>query len=87
MAVTVPSWFKGRQARAEEAGPHLLRLTGPNLNEWHAGIRRADNGRWVAFVRRTADAEDTIAVELSPGLTESDAWQAAFEVYRNQVII
>jgi hypothetical protein len=87
MTVTVPTWFKGRQAKAEEAGPQLLRLTGANLNEWHAGIRRAENGRWVAFVRRMPDSEDTTAVELSPWLTEFDAWQAAFEVYRNQVII
>jgi hypothetical protein len=87
MAVTVPSWFKGRQGKAEEAGPHVLRLTGPNLNEWHVGIRRAENGRWLGFVRKSPDGPDTSALELGERATEYEAWEAAFELYRNQVII
>ncbi len=87
MAVTVPSWFKGRQGKAEEAGPQLLRLTGPNLNEWYVGIRRGEMGRWVAFLRKTADGPDTATVELGPDVSEYGAWEAAFEIYRNHVII
>jgi hypothetical protein len=87
MAVTVPSWFKGRQGKAEEVAPHLLRLTGPNLNEWYIGIRRSDSGRWVAFLRKSADGPDTAAMELDEDLSEYNAWEAAFELYRNQVII
>jgi len=87
MAVTVPSWFKGRQGKAEEAGPGLLRLTGPNLNEWHVGIRRGESGRWVAFLRQAAGGPDVATTELDRDMTEYDAWEAAFEVYRNHVII
>jgi hypothetical protein len=87
MAVVVPSWFKGRQGKAEEAGPHLLKLTGPNLNDWFVGIRRDDAGGWVAFLRKSADAPDTAAVPLEPQVSEYEAWEAAFEVYRNAVII
>jgi hypothetical protein len=87
MAVTVPSWFKGRQGKAEEAAPNLLRLSAPNLNEWHLGIRRSDTGRWITFLRTSADGPDTVAVELDRDVSEYDAWDAAFEVYRNHVII
>jgi hypothetical protein len=87
MTVTVPTWFKGRQGKAEEAAPHLLRLSGPNLNEWHIGIRHGETGRWLAFVRKTAEGPDTASYELGPNAREYEAWEAAFEMYRNQVII
>ncbi len=86
MAVTVPSWFKGRQGKAEEAGPGLLRLTAPNLKEWYVGIRPRDGGRWLVFVRAQADGPDAAAVEIDPR-PEYEAWEAAFEVYRNHVVI
>jgi hypothetical protein len=86
MAVIVPSWFKGRQGKAEETAPQLLRLTAPNLNEWFLGLR-CEGSRWLAFLRRTADGPDEVVVTLDEGLEEYSAWEAAFEVYRNHVII
>jgi hypothetical protein len=86
MAVTVPSWFKGRQGKADEVGPGLLKLTAPNLKEWIIGIRRHADGRWTAFLRDTPEGTDTVAVELD-AVPEYDAWEAAFEVYRNRVIV
>jgi hypothetical protein len=86
MAVTVPSWFKGRQGKAEEAGPGLLKLTAPNLHDWYIGIRRLESGGWLAFLRSDPDGPDATAVEVDP-LPEHEAWEAAFEVYRNQVVI
>ncbi len=86
MAVIVPSWFKGRQGKAEEVRPGLLKLTAPNLREWYAGIRRLDSGGWLAFVRSEPDGADAAAVEVDP-MPEQEAWDAAFEVYRNHVII
>jgi hypothetical protein len=86
MAVTLPTWFKGRQGKSEEAAPQVLRLTAPNLNEWYIGIRRAETGGWSVFLRKTADGPDVASAELGPEAREYDAWEAAFEVYRNHVI-
>ncbi len=85
MAVIVPSWFKGRQGKAEQVSPDLLKLTAPNLKEWFAGIRRHEAG-WTAFVRAGADGPDAVAAELGP-VPEYDAWEAAFELYRKHVIV
>jgi hypothetical protein len=86
MPVVVPSWFKGRQGKAEETSPGLLKLTAPNLKEWFVGIRQLDRGNWLAELRDRADGPDAVAVELGP-IPEYDAWEAAFEIYRNHVII
>ena len=86
MAVIVPSWFKGRQGKAEELRPGLLKLTAPNLREWFVGIGRLDDAGWVAFLRDEPDGPDTATVELDP-MPEQEAWDAAFEVYRNRVVI
>jgi hypothetical protein len=86
MAVIVPSWFKGRQGKAEEVRPGLVKLNAPNLREWYLGIRRLDMGGWLTFLRIEPDGADTVAVEVDRML-EQEAWDAAFEVYRNQVII
>jgi len=86
MAVTVPAWFKGRQGKAEEVGPRLLRLTAPNLKEWFIGLQRLDTGGWRAFLREAADGPDVAAVELED-VPEAEAWDGAFEMYRNDVIV
>jgi hypothetical protein len=86
MAVTVPSWFKQRQAKAEAAGENLYRLTGPNLPESYVGIRRADGGPWAAFLRLTADGPDAAATEPRFA-TEYEAWEAAFELHRSGVVV
>lgn len=87
MPVTVPAWFKGRQGTAEEVAPGLVRAGGPNLRDWFVGLDRLPSGRWIAFLRETADGPDVAARELDPDLAEYEAWEAAFELYRNQVII
>jgi hypothetical protein len=86
MAVIVPAWFKGRQGKAEESAPGLLKLTAPNLREWYLGLRRLDDGHWQAFLRDRPDGSDVSVIDLEP-MPEYDAWEAAFEVYRNHVII
>jgi hypothetical protein len=86
MAVVVPTWFKGRQGKAEEAGPRMLKLAAPNLRDWYLGLRHLDDGRWQAFLREKPDAPDAAVVEVDRS-PEYEAWEAAFEIYRNQVII
>ena len=87
MPVTVPAWFKGRQGKTEEVSPGLVKVSGPNLAEWHVGLKRLDDGRWVASVRQAVDGPDAVTQELDASLAEYEAWEAAFEVYRNHVII
>jgi hypothetical protein len=83
---TVPSWFKGRQCKAEPAGDHTLKLTGPNLGEAYISVRQADNGLWLAALRMTPDGADVAVTE--PEIEgEQDAWEAAFELYRTHVIV
>jgi hypothetical protein len=84
MAIIPPYWFAQRQGKAEEAGPNLYRLTGPNLPETFIGIRPAAN-HWQAYLRVRADGPDEVV--SPPDLpTTYDAWEAAFEIYRNKVI-
>jgi hypothetical protein len=85
-APTPPFWFKQRQCKYEPVGENLLRITGPNLGEAFIRIQRADNGRWQAAIRRTADGPDGAVTEpYIPG--EREAWDAAFELYRENVIV
>lgn len=84
MNVTLPTWFKGRQGKAEPAGENQLRLTGPNLVEGVIGIR-AESGGWVGFVRAQPDSAD-LASAANPVAHPNDAWAAAFELFRNHFI-
>jgi hypothetical protein len=85
MPPTVPSWFRYRQGKAEDAGPDLARLTGPNMLEAVIGIRKTDSGKFSAFLRGGVDGQDLAATEPVIA-TAYDAWEAAFELYRNHKI-
>ncbi|GIW79780.1 MAG: hypothetical protein KatS3mg105_1587 [Gemmatales bacterium] len=80
-----PFWFKQRQGQMEAIGDHVLRLTAPNLPEAYIAIEQ-DNGHWKAALREKADGPD---VEVSRHCydTTFDAWNAAFEIYRNRIVI
>jgi hypothetical protein len=84
-ALTVPSWFKQRQAKAEEAGENLYRVTAPNMPEAFVGIRQ-EGGRWSAFVRASADGPNLEATE-AVFETPWEAWEAAFEIMRRRVVV
>ena len=85
-AVTVPFWFKQRQAKAEEAGDHVVRVTGPNLAEGCIGIRKGEEGLWQAFLRQSADGPNLEATDAVFDKPES-AWEAAFEIYRRRMVV
>jgi hypothetical protein len=82
----LPFWFKQRQCKAEPAGDNVLRVSGPNLGEAYLYLSRAETGRWRAGLRQTADGPDVIttAPEIE---TPREAWDAAFELYREQMIV
>jgi hypothetical protein len=87
MAPILPFWFKQRQCKAEPAGDdNTLKVSGPNLGEAFLGVRRDDNNRWRAVMRLTADGPEVAATELEFD-NPSDAWEAAFELFRTNVIV
>jgi hypothetical protein len=81
-----PFWFKQRQCRTEPAGSeNLLKITGPNLGEAFLRISPEDH-RWRASLRMTADGADVSATEAEFQSPKA-AWDAAFELYRNHLIV
>lgn len=81
-----PYWFTQRQAKAEEAGANIYRLTAPNLKESFITIRQEESGRWLGALRYAADGQD----EATTGAqydNPADAWYGAFELYRNAVVV
>jgi hypothetical protein len=87
MPPETPSWFKQRQCKAEPAdGASLLKVTGPNLGEAYLGVARMDNNRWRAFLLLAVGGPEVAATE--PEIeTPTDAWEAAFELYRTHFIV
>jgi hypothetical protein len=86
MTPSIPFWFKQRQCKAEPAGSeNVLKLTGPNLADAYIHIQGND-GRWSAGLRLSPDGPD-VAVCRDECPTAKQAWEAAFELYREHVII
>ncbi len=82
-----PFWFKQRQCKMEPAGDdHTLKVTGPNLGEAFLHIRLGENNRWRAAMRRSAEGPEEAATEPQFD-NPTDAWEAAFELYRTRVIV
>jgi hypothetical protein len=85
MDVTPPFWFKQRQCKAEPVGENMLRLSGPNLGESFIHLIPTDD-RWRAALRKTSDGADVAETEDALP-SQREAWEAAFELFRNHVII
>ncbi len=81
-----PFWFQQRQGKMEPAGENTFRLTAPNQGEAFIFIQAADNGRWSAGLKTAVDGP---VLAASRGIFESeeDAWAAAFEIYRNELVV
>jgi hypothetical protein len=83
----IPTWFKGRQCKAEPAGnDHTRKVTGPNLGEAYLFIAPAEGGRWRAGLRMQADGPDVALTEHTYD-NPKIAWDVAFELYRTHVIV
>jgi uncharacterized protein YegP (UPF0339 family) len=82
----VPYWFRMRQGEAEAAAPNTLRLTAPNQGESFISIERQENGQYAAILRAGAEGPE-IARSIELYGSEDDAWGAAFELYRTQVVV
>lgn len=79
-----PFWFLMRQGKLELAGDDICRVTAPNLAEAFIGIRAGDNGRWSAFLRRDGPIEAAGPTDFAK---KTDAWEAAFELYRIHLVV
>lgn len=86
MALAVPTWYKQRQGKLEPAGEQVFRLSGPNLPAAFLGLRRADNGKLQGFLRQSADGPDVAVTDPKFG-SDYEAWEVAFEMYRQRMII
>jgi len=64
---------------------HLSSLWSQPPECW-LGIRRGENGKWFAVLRDKPDGQDT-AVTEPEFEREYEAWEAAFELYRQHVIV
>jgi hypothetical protein len=80
-----PFWFKQRQCQVEPAGEQTVKVSGPNLGEAYLLVRR-DGDRWQAFLRQQPDGPDVASADAF-GPNENSAWDAAFELYRQHVIV
>jgi hypothetical protein len=86
MTPTLPFWFQQRQAKAEPAGNDALRITAPNLREAFLFIRQGENGRWSASLRLQADGPE-FAVTGQDFAKPEEAWEAAFELHRQHIVV
>jgi hypothetical protein len=87
MAPIFPFWFKQRQCKAEPAGEdNIWRVSGPNLGEVFLGIAQGDNKKWRAFLRSSADGPEIASTE--PEFDRpTEAWEAAFELFRTNTVV
>lgn len=82
-----PFWFKQRQCKAEPAGDDsTLKVSGPNLGEVFIGIAQGENNKWRAFLRLNTDGPEMVSTEPEFDIP-TDAWEAAFELFRANAIV
>lgn len=86
MQPVTPFWFNMRQGKASAVNESTLALTAPNLPESFVGVRKGENGRWSAILKKSADGPEVAA--SSPIYDrESEAWNAAFELFRTHLVV
>jgi hypothetical protein len=81
-----PFWFGQRQCKLEPQENGMYRASGPNLAEAFLGIRSTAHGRWAPVFRLAADGPD-LAEAHGDFARPQEAWEAAFELYRIQVVV
>jgi len=82
----LPFWFRQRQGKAESIGEDRLRLTAPNMAEAFIGVEKNADAQWRPVLHRTADGENLASTNTSYG-SPQEAWDAAFEVYRETFVV
>jgi len=80
-----PFWFVQRQGKAEQAGADVFKLSAPNMKDAFISIHSGTGRAWYAALRQSPDGPE-IAVTSAEFPAREDAWQAAFELYRNHFV-
>jgi hypothetical protein len=86
MNLTVPFWFQQRQGKAEPAGTNAYQLTAPNLKPALISIANGDNGLWSAALALEKGGPSLAATSAEYPSPQA-AWEAAFELYRQHIVI
>ncbi len=89
MPPTPPFWLLQRQVKVEPVSDESLRLTAPNLPPFELGVKAGANG-WLGVLYRlsTGEGDKVLLAETDPGMPgPQHAWEAAFELYRQHVIV
>jgi hypothetical protein len=63
-----------------------LRLAAPNLAEAFVGIQKTAEGTWAPVYNNSAEGVNLATSDISFD-TSQEAWEAAFEVYREQLVV
>jgi hypothetical protein len=84
----LPFWMRQRQIKTEPAGDSAVKLTAPNLPNHELQLEDAAPGWKVRVYRLPAEGEKLLLAErefTAPG--REAAWQNAYELFRQEVII
>ena len=89
MKPVIPFWMKQRQIQAEPADSQGLRLTGLNLDPHVITVSSNDQGWTCTITREEMNGQPgtVIAKSEEPYPDPQTAWDAAFELYRREVIV
>ena len=91
MVPPIPFWMSQRQVKAEPINDTTVRLNAPQLPPYEIEIRPAGApGSWSAALFRSpaAEGERALIAEAPYPLDKKwSAWEAAFELYRQHVVV
>lgn len=85
----LPFWMMQRQIKSESVDDNTIRLTGPILPICEISVLPVSVGPGyrIAIDRVTEESKTPVVQTEVPFDSETAAWQAAFELYRQHVIV
>jgi hypothetical protein len=90
MLPQLPFWMRQRQIKLEPIDDTAVALKAPNLpaHELHLRKNNGDGYTVALYTQPTGTTEKLLLAERPSGLDElRDAWQYAFEFFRQKVIV
>ncbi len=88
MLPTVPFWVLQRQVKVEEAGPETLRLTAPNLPPYELVLRPIESSPNLSAALYRINGDKLLITQRETDYDNpNQAWNVAFELYRQYVIV
>jgi hypothetical protein len=89
MLPTPPFWVVQRQVKVEPVDECTVRLQAPNLPAYELALRPVSGAPgWTVVLYRTEGGGERHPVAESDALADQpSAWEAAFELYRQHVVV